>query len=101
MKKILIRLFMILIGAYIVFTFIIILFIVYAIFTFINQQEALNQYNKSKEELAKQIQEQKDYKEELNESKDNVNSIEFIEQTAREKLDMYLPNEKVYIDQGM
>ena len=79
---------MILIGAYIVFTF-------------INQQEALNQYNKSKEELAKQIQEQKDYKEELNESKDNVNSIEFIEQTAREKLDMYLPNEKVYIDQGM
>ena len=88
MKKILIRLFMILIGAYIVFTF-------------INQQEALNQYNKSKEELAKQIQEQKDYKEELNESKDNVNSIEFIEQTAREKLDMYLPNEKVYIDQGM
>ena len=28
----------------------------------------------------------------------NINSKEYIEEVAREKLDMYLPNEKVYID---
>ena len=30
--------------------------------------------------------------------KTNINSLEYIEKIAREKLDMYLPNEKVYID---
>ena len=33
-----------------------------------------------------------------NEKKANVNSNEFIESIAREKLDMYLPNERVYVD---
>lgn len=28
--------------------------------------------------------------------KDNINSPEYIEQVAREKLDMYLPNERIY-----
>ena len=36
----------------------------------------------------------------LNETKNNINSNEYIEQIAREKLDMYLPNERVYIDIG-
>ena len=40
-------------------------------------------------------------KEELAKKKEDVNSLEFIEQTAREKLDMFYPNEKVYIDKGM
>ena len=35
----------------------------------------------------------------LNEEKSNVNSPEYIEAIAREKLDMYLPNERVYVDQ--
>ena len=30
--------------------------------------------------------------------KDNVNSQEYIEKIAREKLGMYMPNEKVYVD---
>ena len=75
--------------------------IIYAVITVINQQKALNQYSKNKEELQAQIQEQNDYKQELTAQKDNINSLEFIEKMAREKLDMYLPNEKVYIDQGM
>ena len=37
----------------------------------------------------------------LNQQKDNVNSLDFIEEMAREKLDMYHPNERVYVDQGM
>jgi cell division protein FtsL len=73
----------------------------YAIFTIINQQRTLNQYTQNSQELASQIQEQKEIKEELAKKKDDVNSKEFIEDSAREKLDMYLPNEKVYLDKGM
>ena len=74
---------------------------VYAVFTLVNQQKTLNEYGKNSEELNTQIAEAKEKNEELTEQKDNVNSLEFIEQTAREKLDMYYPNEKVYVDQGM
>ena len=44
--------------------------------------------------------EQKEYKNELVAKKENVNSKEYIEQIAREKLNMYLPNERVYLDVG-
>ena len=40
------------------------------------------------------------YQETLKETKSNINSEEYIEEVAREKLDMYLPNEKVYIDKN-
>ena len=70
----------------------------YAIFTLISQQNTLNQYSKNSQELSQKIEEEKQEKEELAKKKEDVNSLEFIEQTAREKLDMYLPNEKVYID---
>ena len=73
----------------------------YVIFTLVNQQKTLNQYNQDSNELASQIEEQKEYKEELAKKKEDVNSLNFIEQTAREKLDMYFPNERIYIDRGM
>lgn len=73
----------------------------YAIFTLISQQNTLNQYSKNSQELSQKIEEEKQEKEELAKKKENVNSLEFIEQTAREKLDMFYPNEKVYIDKGM
>ena len=73
----------------------------YVIFTLLNQQKTLNSYVKSAKELTSQIEEQKEYKEELAKKKEDVNSLEFIEQTAREKLDMYYPNERVYIDKGI
>ena len=79
---------------------IILVAIIYAIVTFANQQKTLNQYAKNCENLSSQIEEQKEYKEELSKKKEDINSKEFIEETAREKLDMYLPNEKVYIDSG-
>ena len=74
---------------------------VYTIFTLVNQQKTLNEYSENSKELNTQIAEANEQKEELTKQKDNVNSLEFIEQTAREKLDMYYPNEKVYVDQGM
>ena len=74
---------------------------IYAIITLVNQQITLNRYNEDQAKLTEQIKEAKIYKEELVSKKENVNSEEFIEQTAREKLDMYLPTEKVYVDAGL
>ena len=79
----------------------IIMIVIYIAFVFINQQKTLNQYSENTEELNQQIASEKATNEELNQQKDNVNSLEFIEEMAREKLDMYLPNERVYVDQGM
>lgn len=74
---------------------------IYVIVILINQQKTLNEYSLSKKDVEKEISEQTDYNKELNETKNNVNSKEFIENMAREKLDMYLPNEKVYVDKGL
>lgn len=74
---------------------------IYVVFVLINQQNTLNQYSQESEELSEKIQEEQEAKEELAKKKDDVNSLEFIEQTAREKLDMYYPNERVYVDTGM
>lgn len=74
---------------------------IYVILTLINQQSSLNEYTKTGEELAKELKEEQQYKEELSNKKEEVNSLEFIEKTAREKLEMYLPNERVYVDSGM
>lgn len=79
----------------------ILLVLVYVVFTLINQQKVLNQYNKNNTELSAQIQQEKQKNTDLVAEKDNINSKEFIEETAREMLDMYYPNEKVYIDKGM
>ena len=79
----------------------ILLVLIYVVFTFISQQKVLNQYNANSKELASQIKEQESKKKDLIAEKDNVNSKEYIEQTAREKLDMYYPNEKIYVDKGM
>lgn len=71
---------------------------VYIMGIFIAQQKTLNSYKKEQAYIAKQISEQEEYKESLVAMKDNVNSPEYIEEIAREMLDMYLPNERVYID---
>ncbi len=79
----------------------ILLVLIYAIFTLVNQQKVINQYTSNSKELASKIEEQQTTNKQLVAEKDNVNSKEYIEQMAREKLDMYYPNEKVYMDKGM
>lgn len=71
---------------------------IYVISTFISQQKTLNSYKSTQDYYAMQIESQKKQKEVLTELKSNINSPEYIEEIAREKLDMYLPNERVYID---
>lgn len=78
--------------------YLLITIIVYAFFTFINQQSKLNSYSKDISYYNTQIEELKEKKDELLMAQENVNSEEYIEKIAREKLDMYLPNETVYID---
>ncbi len=72
--------------------------VTYCIITFIKQQKILNTYSAQTKTVEMQIKEASKVQEELNQKKANVNSNEFIETIAREKLDMYLPNERVYVD---
>ncbi len=71
---------------------------IYIIYIFLHQQSILNSYAKSQDYYQGQIEEKIAYRETLYETKENINSEEYIEKIAREKLDMYLPNEKVFID---
>ena len=72
--------------------------LIYAITTIIKQQKILNGYSVQEKNLKIEISEAKERQEQLNNEKENVNSLEYIETLAREKLGMYLPNERVYVD---
>ncbi len=74
--------------------------ILYLIVTFVNQQKKINSHNSTIDYLSSKIDEQKEYKQELNSVNENINSPEYIEGVARDKLNMYMPNERVYIDIG-
>ena len=71
---------------------------IYVIYTFISQQKLLNTYAKESNEYKNQIEDANQVQTELAETLQILNSAEYTEQIAREKLDMYLPNERVYID---
>lgn len=85
MKKIFVRLLVICMG-------------IYAIYAFVLQQRLLNSYANEKKEYKNQISTAEKKQEELTSTLDNLNSTEYIEDVARNKLGMYLPNERVYID---
>lgn len=78
-----------------VFLFIVLCYVVHI---FITQQKTLNTYLTEIDQYEEKIVEAEDTKNSLVAMKENVNSPEYIEQIAREKLGMYLPNERVYID---
>ena len=75
-------------------------FAIYVIYTLYSQQLTLNAYQADADRYQEQIVAEQETKEELNSIKENINSDEYIEDMAREKLGMYLPNERVYIDIG-
>ena len=72
----------------------------YVLYIFIGQQKTLNSYKTSQKYYTEQLNKKLAYQESLYDTKDIINSKEYIEEVAREKLDMYLPNERVYIDKG-
>lgn len=79
---------------------IIIAFFIYFGITIYNQQKMLNTYKSNIASVEEEIKEEVEHKESLISLKENANSLEYIEKIAREKLNMYKPNEKVYIDIG-
>lgn len=85
MRKLVSRLFIILIA-------------IYAVYIFISQQKMLNTYAAEKKQYTNQIEKAQKEQAELTETLDGLNSTNYIEDIARNKLDMYLPNERVYID---
>ena len=76
----------------------IIAILVYVSVIFINQQKTLDSYKSIAKYNEQKLEQEKTYQESLLAIKENINSTEYIEQVAREKLYMYLPNERVYID---
>lgn len=79
---------------------IIVLILVYVVSILISQQAKLNEYEDQKKYYSSKISSLLEEQEELKEQESKINSPEFIEEQAREKLDMYYPNERVYIVQG-
>ena len=77
---------------------ILIFMLAYTLITFVGQQSKLNSYNKDISYYEAQIEELKNKKEELLATQASVNSEDYIEEVARKNLDMYLPNEIVYVD---
>ena len=73
-------------------------FVIYAVYTLYIQQVKLASYSNEVSYYEQQRVSLTKYKEELMTTKENVNSDEYIESVAREKLDMYLPNERVYVN---
>ena len=78
----------------------VIIFCIYIVSVLINQQTKLKSYKQSQAYYEEKTQDAKQYQESLKSLKENVDSPEYIEEIAREKLGMYLPNERVYIDVG-
>ena len=72
--------------------------ILYVTIILINQQKTLNSYKDNIVSVEKQIEKATEYKDSLISMKENANSLEYIEQIAREKLNMYMPDEKVYME---
>ncbi len=68
----------------------------------IKQQINISQYKTEIKQLSSKIEiaenELDENKQDLEQEKKNTDSLEYIEKLAREKLGMYLQNERVYID---
>lgn len=71
--------------------------LIYTIIICISQSQKLRSYNNQKNYYASQIENLNEEKQDLEAEQEAVNSSEYIEKQAREKLDMYYPNERVYI----
>ncbi len=76
----------------------IVIFISYVVVTFVNQQKKINLYEKNIATTEEKIEEATEYKDSLISLKENADSLEYIERIAREKLNMYMPDEKIYIE---
>lgn len=78
--------------------FVIIGVLLYFIYVCVTQQQSMAMYEREAENYKEKISTAQKENEKLQYIKNHVDSTEYIEDVAREKLGMYLPNERVYID---
>lgn len=71
---------------------------IYFAYTVIGQQKLLYDKNVEMNDVNANIAKEKKLNEELKKQKDMVNSDEYIEKIAREKLDMVKRGERVFVD---
>jgi len=71
---------------------------IYAVYTLIKQEIEINKYEKEKIAYMEQITLAKQKHDEYKHYSEYVNSDEYIEKIAREKLGMLLPEERIYIE---
>ena len=67
-------------------------------YVFIMHHQMLETYADDKKSLNNQIEAATVKQQELKDELNSINSLNTIESIARDKLDMYFPNERVYID---
>ena len=72
--------------------------IIYVAYVLISRNQVLKTYKIEEQKYLNMIAEEQQRNSELLQEKDNLDSTEYIEEIARGKLGMYLPNERVYID---
>lgn len=70
----------------------------YSTFTIVKQEIAIRKYEKEKQSYMEQIALAKEKNEQYKKYSEYVNTDEYIEKIAREKLRMLLPEEKIYIE---
>jgi len=78
---------LIIIGAFIYFTFV-----------FIDQQKLINAKKLEMQSIQNKIAEEERISEELKQQKEIINTDEYVEKVAREKLGMVKREEKVFVD---
>jgi len=82
----------------VIFIVLIVLTIALIGYVFIAHHQMLDSYADEKKSLNNQIEAAKLKQQELKDEINSINSTNTIESIARDKLDMYYPNERVYID---
>ena len=72
--------------------------IILFLITFINQEKMSKKYDEESSQYTQQIENAHTAQNKLKSTSSSLNTLNYIEDTARNKLDMYLPNERVYVD---
>jgi len=80
--------------------FIMVGFLLYFIYVVIDQQKMIYAKNTEMTGIQAKIDEENGLMENLKEQKEMINSNEYIEKTAREKLGMVKSGERVFVDAG-
>jgi len=78
--------------------FILIAFIVYFLFIIVEQQKILYSKEEAMKNIRTRVEEETRENEELIRQKEILDTDEYIEKVAREKLGMVKPGEKIFID---